>query len=216
MRRLLRIALACSCLAVLVACRQPPSTRAQSEAAPQRPELREELLRLRTEDQADRVGFAAAVTRQDDAFMKRLQEADLRRESRLKAIVSTAGWPSVALVGRDGVEAAWLLLQHAQDAAWQSTMLPVLERSAEAGEVERSDVALLTDRVLIRSGRPQRYGNAFSIVGGRMVADPIEDEKNVDARRAALGLSSMADYAKLLAEQNGIPVDWPRKPQTSR
>ena len=90
-------------------------------------------------------------------------------------------------------------------------MLPVVERAAEAGDVPKSEVALLTDRVLVRSGRSQRYGSSFSIVSGRLVADPIEDEANVDARRATVGLPSMAEYAKLLLELNGMPVEWPRK-----
>ena len=169
------------------------------------------MLQLKKYDQAERVDFAVKESRNDTDYIRRLQESDSRREARLKAIVSTEGWPSIALVGRDGVEAAWLLLQHATDTAWQASLLPVLERTAETGEVRRSDVALLTDRVLVRSGRAQRYGNSFSIISGQLVADPIEDEENVDVRRAAVGLPSMAEYVKLLAELNGLPVEWPRK-----
>lgn len=198
------------CWPIVVACAQPVPVRAQ-DAAPKRPELRAELLQLRQQDQAERVGFAVAVSRNDTVYLRRLQESDSRRETRLKAIVATEGWPSTALVSRDGVEAAWLLLQHATDTAWQASLLPVLERAAEAGDVRPSDVALLTDRVLVRSGRPQRYGSSFSIVSGRLVADPIEDEDNVDIRRASVGLPPMAEYAKLLADLNSLPVEWPRK-----
>src|SRR5262245_7294827 len=91
--------------AIVVACAQPLLVRAQY-APPQRPELREELLQLRQADQADRVGFAAAAARNDAAFGRRLQESDSRREARLKAIVAAYGWPSPALVHRDGVDAA--------------------------------------------------------------------------------------------------------------
>jgi hypothetical protein len=209
-RGVLRTGLNWAGLTIVLACVQPVLVRAQG-ATPPRPELRAELLQLREDDQAARVGFALAVSRNDTDYLRRLQESDSRREARLKAIVAAEGWPSTALVGRDGVEAAWLLLQHATDAAWQAQMLPVLERAAEAGDVRRQDVALLTDRVLVRSGRAQRYGNSFSIIGGRLIADPIEDEGNVDARRAAVGLPPMAEYAKLLAESNGLPVEWPRK-----
>lgn len=183
--------------------------RAQQPA--ERPELRTELLQLYKDDQAERVGFAAAVSRNDTDYLRRLLDSDARREARLKTIVVAEGWPSVALVGRDGVEAAWMLLQHAADTTWQASMLPILERAAEAGEVDRSDVALLTDKILVRSGRAQRYGSSFSISGGRLVADPIEDEQHVEARRAAVGLPPMADYAHLLEELNGLPVEWPRK-----
>ena len=209
-RGVLRTTLNWACWTIVVACAHPVLVRAQS-ATPQRPELRAELLQLREDDQAARVGFALAVSRNDADYLRRLQESDSRREARLKAIVATEGWPSTDLVGRDGVEAAWLLLQHSTDIAWQANMLPVLERAAEAGDVRREDVALLTDRVLVRSGRAQRYGSSFSIIGGRLIADPIEDEGNVDARRAAVGLPPMAEYAKLLSELNSLPVEWPRK-----
>jgi hypothetical protein len=115
-------------------------------------------------------------------------------------------------VGKDGVEAAWLILQHSPDNAWQEQMLPVLERAAAAGEMSRTEVTLLTDRVLVHRGKPQRYGNSFSFKDGRLVADPIEDIGGLDARRAALGLPTMGEYVRHLAELYKMPVEWPPKP----
>jgi hypothetical protein len=175
------------------------------------PLLRAELLELARDDQADRERFSDAVKANDKEYEERLTEKDAARTTRLKAIVGDHGWPTPALVGHDGVEAAWLMLQHSGDLAWQKAMLPVLERAASAGEIHRNDVALLTDRVLVRSGQPQRYGSSFSMVDGRLVADPIEDEQNVDARRAEIGLPPMADYAVLLADAYKLPVEWPRR-----
>jgi len=173
--------------------------------------LRQELLELARVDQADREGFTDAITGKDVESLKRLTENDAARTQRLKTIVGQHGWPTAALVGHDGVGAAWLILQHTADSAWQKTMLPVLEKAAAAGDIRRSDVAMLTDRVLVRSGQPQRYGSSFSIVDGRLVADPIEDERTVDVRRAEVGLPAMADYARMLAETYKVPVEWPRK-----
>jgi hypothetical protein len=50
-------------------------------------------------------------------------------------------------------------------------------------------------------------------VNGRLVAEAIEDEINVDSRRAAVGLPSMAEYALLLADLYKMPVEWPRQPK---
>lgn len=180
-------------------------------SSPANPQLRTELIRMRDEDQAAREGFERAVSRNDTDYADRLTQADTARTGRLKTIVAADGWPTVAAVGRDGVQAAWLLLQHAPDLEWQASMLPVLERSADAGDVSRASVATLTDRVLVRSGKPQRYGSSFSIVDGRLVADAIEDEEHVDTRRAAVGLPSMAEYVALLRESSGLPVEWPRR-----
>ena len=173
--------------------------------------LRQELVRLVGEDQADRESVGDALKAHDAAFMKRMSDHDAARTARLKAIVAEHGWPTVALVGKEGVNAAWLLLQHTQDVAWQASMLPAVERAAEAGEVRKQDVAMLTDRVLVRAGKPQRYGCSFSLADGKMVADPIEDLEHLDARRAAVGLPPMAEYVKVLAEGYEMPVEWPPK-----
>ena len=111
-------------------------------------------------------------------------------------------------MGKEGVNAAWLLLQHTDDWAWQASLLPAVERAAEAGEVRKQDLATLTDRVLVRSGKPQRYGCSFSMKDGKLVADPVEDLAHLDARRAAVGLPPMADYVRKLAEVYEFPVVW--------
>ena len=138
--------------------------------------------------------------------------ADSARTRRLKQIVASRGWPTPVVVGEDGAEAAWLILQHSPDYAWQERMLPRLEKAAAAGEMSRTEVALLTDRVLVHGGKPQRYGNSFTFKNGRLLADPIEDIGGLDARRAALGLPTMAEYVRHLAEAYKMPVEWPPKP----
>jgi hypothetical protein len=174
--------------------------------------LRAELVRLGAEDQEGREDIGALVTRNDTALLFRFMRADSARTRRLKEIIASHGWLTPGLVGKDGVEAAWLILQHSPDNAWQEQMLPVLERAAAAGEMSRTEVTLLTDRVLVHRGKPQRYGNSFSFKDGRLVADPIEDIGGLDARRAALGLPTMREYVRQLGEMYKTPVEWPPKP----
>jgi hypothetical protein len=200
---------------IMIACRtsavpsgaETPALRAAIDAS-----LRAELLRLEVEDQEGRGDIAALVSSNDTALLFRFMKADSARTRRLKEIVASHGWLTPALVGKDGVEAAWLVLQHSPDYAWQEQMLPVLESAALAGEIRRTDVALLTDRVLVHRGKPQRYGNSFTFRNGRLVADPIEDIGGLDARRAALGLPTMRDYVRQLGEAYKTPVEWPPKP----
>ena len=200
----------------LVACRttttKPPGEIVQTPRTQIDTALRAELLRLEVEDQKGRKDIAALVARNDTAVLFRFMRADSARTRRLKEIIAGHGWLTPALVGKDGVGAAWLILQHSPDYSWQEQMLPVLERAAAAGEMSRTDVALLTDRVLVHRGRPQRYGNSFSIRDGRLVADPIEDIGGLDARRAAIGLPTMREYVRQLGEMYKTPVEWPPKP----
>ncbi len=181
---------------------------AQEPTAP-RADLRTELERLGREDQAGREGIAAAAAANDTLFLKRMMAGDSARTARLREIVAAHGWPGRALVGEEGARAAWLILQHGDDTAFQEAMLPRLWDAAAAGDVSRADVAMLTDRVLVRRGEPQRYGSSFSMLDGRLVADPIGDLSGLEARRAEVGLPPMAEYVAMMRKMYGVPVIWP-------
>lgn len=183
--------------------------RAQQAAAPTDSALVRDLVRLAREDERERSGLAAAAARRDSSYLRRFVVSDSLRSEWLEALVGERGWPTPALVGDAGVRAAWVLLQHSPDAAFQARMLPDVERAAERGELPRAEVAMLTDRVLLKSGRRQRYGTSFSVRDGRLVPDPIEDLAGLDARRKALGMPDIAAYARLLGQLYGLPVEWP-------
>ncbi|AKJ06757.1 hypothetical protein ATI61_105271 [Archangium gephyra] len=164
--------------------------------AAQNPQLRDELLRMMEEDQAARRAAGAARFK-DTAANERMKAIDLENTARMKEIVAQVGWPTKTLVSERGARAAWLLVQHAdQDVAFQRQCLPLLEKSVAAGEGSPMELAYLTDRVLVAEGKPQRYGTQFHQVEGKHVPRPIEDEANVDARRAAVGLGTMAEYTE--------------------
>ncbi|WP_309894118.1 DUF6624 domain-containing protein [Archangium sp.] len=162
--------------------------------AAQKPELRDELLRMVEEDQSVRRA-AGAVGFQDAAANERMKATDVKNTARMKEIIAQNGWPTKALVGERASRAAFLLVQHADlDPAFQRQCLPMLEKAVAAGEGSAQDLAYLTDRVLVAEGKPQRYGSQFHNVDGKLTLRPIEDEANVDARRAAVGLEPLAEY----------------------
>lgn len=171
--------------------------------------LRDTLLLFGREDQAGRDSVGIAVARQDTIFMKRLAQADSAHMRWLQAAIATHGWPTRSVVGDSAAKAAWLMLQHSPDAAFQATMLPQLTDLAARDEMPRADVAMLTDRVLSHQGKPQRYGTQFSQHADTLVADPIADLGNLDSLRATVGLPTMAEYVKLLAQMYKVPVQWP-------
>ncbi len=224
-----RLILAAGLLSGLPACAHLLADRAAREAAPgheaapasadptdtatlgitaagvQRPRLRDELVRMAAEDQAVRAAWAATGFR-DKAAGERLRTLDARNTARLKAIVQAHGWPGRLMVGPEGTRAAFLLVQHADgDPAFQAMCLPLVEAAAARGELEKQHVALLTDRVLVARGAPQRYGTQFVSKGGEWVPHPIEDEANVDARREAMDLMPLAEYKAQLLKAYGRP-----------
>lgn len=98
-------------------------------------------------------------------------------------------FPAKRLVCDDGFYAAFILIQHADlDAAFQKAVLPLLEKAVRAFETPTFYFAYLTDRTLTGEGKPQQYGSQLKIEDGKVVPLPIEDQIDVDKRRAKLGL----------------------------
>lgn len=88
---------------------------------------------------------------------------------------------------------AWLLVQHADDdPAFQVAMLRLMELLAAHDEVNKRNVAMLTDRVMLKLVGRQRYGTQFTCQDGRHTPLPLEDEATLANRRAAMGLDTLA------------------------
>lgn len=168
--------------------------------------LRQELLDRMAEDQAAQHGAIAAGGGQAWAQLTPLNE---RNTTWLKAVVAEKGWPGFSLVGRDGAKAAWLLVQHADhDPAFQAQMLLLMEQAAINNEAEYSDLALLTDRVLLAQGKPQCYGTQFTQrADGSLELQPTADMEAVGALREKAGLPPLDEYKKILSEGYGKPVN---------
>src|SRR5262245_46456624 len=159
--------------------------------------LRRELLEMCEVDQNVRQGFGPHMSAEKVA---KIEAADAKHVSSMKAIVTQYGWPGQSLVGKDGAHAAWLLVQHA-DSTFMAQCLPLMERSVVAGEASARDYAYLLDRVLMQQGKLQVYGTQFTFgAGGELLLHPIEDAEHVDERRRAVGLPSMAEQEKAMRE----------------
>lgn len=187
-----------------------------------KPELREELLTRTNRDQKVRMAMIektkalAAVGKgepdkqsaEEKAELAKLfhdvEAADIENTAWLKGIVAKQGWPTISDIGKDGFNAAWLLVQHADaDRPFQKRCLELMEKLPR-NEVIPINVAYLTDRVLVAEGKKQKYGTQFTQVNGRHQPQPIEDEANVDKRRTELGLSTMAEYTRQIEKMYGI------------
>lgn len=131
--------------------------------------------------------------RQCPMEVNRVVAVDKRNLKALRKLIAERGIPTEQRVGRKGMSAFWLLVQHAQDDALQEQVLKAI--SVKHSGIAPDPVALLTDRVRVHEGRPQVYGSQFHFAGKEFLPYPIEDEKNVDQRRKKVGLPPLADYA---------------------
>jgi hypothetical protein len=152
------------------------------------PALRKELLALAAQDQRARFAIKSA---DDKPAIEAVMAIDRAATARMKEVIAKHGWPGKKIVGVDGANAAWLLVQHADaDPAFQKDCLAKMEPLVQTGEVSGKDYAYLFDRVAIADGRPQRYGTQFD---GEDIA-PLEDPAKVDERRKSVGLGTLAEY----------------------
>jgi len=168
--------------------------------------LRKELLRRRDEEQKLRHQMIEAGKKGLVPADLAKQLADTYRANRewFKGVVEKKGWPGQTTVGFDGEDAAWLLTQNADpDPAFQKQALKLLEEAVKRKDARPVHVAYLTDRVLAGEGKKQPYGTQFMLKDGKMDPRPIEDEANVDKRRAEVGLVPLAEYRKQLEQIYG-------------
>jgi hypothetical protein len=166
------------------------------------PELRRKLLAMADIDQKMRNELISKMSAHpiDSMDVARLDSIDDLNTKRFKEIIAQNGWPGISMVGNDGAEAVFLVVQHSRDTLFQRSCLALLQNAFMAGGASGQHLALLTDRVRLREGKAQLYGSQAKIVDGKLVLEPIEDEANVDKRRAELGLPPLSKYLELLKQ----------------
>ncbi len=170
----------------------PTTTVSTTTEAPDvmEPALREELLAMMDEDQAEMMGEVAT-----DNYRARTE--------RLAELLGEYGWPGFDLVGEDGSLAAWVIAQHADlDLDVQQRALELLREAAERDQASRGDLAYLHDRVAVATGEPQLYGTQIRCGDDRLPvpATPIADVASVDDRRAEAGLPPLEEYVAEMTE----------------
>jgi hypothetical protein len=160
--------------------------------------LRQELLAMQSRDQELRQVLSAghgAGTPVEQAELEQIMHVDKVHTARMQEIIQRFGWPGRSLVDEDGAQAAWLLLQHAdQVPEFQKQCLELLQTAVLANEASPAHLAYLTDRVRCHEGKPQVYGTQGQITNGEVSIGEIEDRDHVDERRAEVGLEPLADY----------------------
>src|SRR5262249_30196257 len=130
---------------------------AQHPSASDLARARTELEARGREDQQVREGFGVGG-QIDSATVPPMMHTDSANTTWLKTWVARWGWPTVAQVGKDAVQSAFLIVQHAvHDTAFMRAMLPNIQEAHARGDLDGGAVAMLTDRVEVKSGHPQIY-----------------------------------------------------------
>ncbi len=130
-----------------------------------------------------------------DSLQQVMTERDRANLQSVKQIIKEHGWVSPSLVGIQGAQGLFLVIQHA-DLQTQETYLPLILAAEEQGNILSSNVAILLDRVAMRQGKKQKYGSQGfrDKESGQAYIYPIEDLDNLEAHRKSMGLPPMKDY----------------------
>ena len=166
--------------------------------------LRQELLDLGKEDQQVRARITGPEPPPE--LIAEMNRVDLKTRTRLREIIKQTGWPLISTVGFDGVNAVWLIAQHAdRDLAFQKQALTLMRAAARRGEAAKEHLAFLIDRVRVAEGKLQIYGSQNEYKDGHLVMRPVVDAKNLDRRRKRMGLPPIDFSLKWLQQQTSRP-----------
>lgn len=130
-------------------------------------------------------------------FMLDWRRSDSLCLAKAEAIIQQYGYPGKTMVGESRQDAIWLVIQHAP-LAKQEQYFPLIDAAAQKGEMRKSAWALLVDRIRMHKGQAQIYGSQVvrDKTSGGWIFHEIEDEANVDKRRAEVGLGPLEEYAQ--------------------
>lgn len=178
-------------------------------------ELRQRLLDMVDEDHRVRAELAA-TGELFQGYAPRMAEVHSRNAQELESVTERYGWPGKSLVGDDGANAAWLILQHAIGSpSLQRRCLAILREAASQGEIEAAHVAYLEDRICFLERRPQLYGTQFDWdENGQMSPWLLKDAVKVDEYRRSVGLGPLAERLEQVRIELGgeaKPSDFKRR-----
>jgi len=134
------------------------------------------------------------------------QNIDEQNLITIVSLIEKCGMPTLNEVSQKQMNAIWLVIQHS-DNAHRKKYFPHLKMAAENGDLNKANVALMEDRILLKDGKPQIYGSQLLATQFNAEGEPqnlelynLEDPEYVDKRRKEVGLGPLKEYLK----QSGI------------
>ena len=165
--------------------------------------IQQKLQSLYETDQRYRIILDSLVTKEklewnDPQIQKWIpiaQQQDSINLAETRLLLDKYGWLGIDKIGKKANETLFLIIQHADN----TTILqyfPLLVQSYEMGQTPAKYYAMMLDRILSDSGRPQVFGTQMQMkkVDGKFIPFPIQNEKEVEQRRKKVGLEPLAIY----------------------
>lgn len=126
-------------------------------------------------------------------------------QKRLKEIFDKYGFVGFDLVGEEGSQNFWLMVQHSDhNPNFQKEVLEKMKVQVEKQNAESSNYGFLMDRVNLNTGKPQIYGTQVDYNFDIAQAFPknLADSANVNERRKSIGLEPIEQYLNRMTLMN--------------
>jgi hypothetical protein len=142
-----------------------------------------------------------------NAEMEALQTANGKE---LESLIERFGWPDKEIDGEEAVKSAWYIVMHAISLpSLQRKVLGILESDRTA--CLPAQLAMLEDRVLVFSGKKQKYGTQMDWnSNGNLNPYPIENIEQVDLLRKEVNLPPLRESIITLRERAITEQDHPQ------
>ena len=170
------------------------------------PKLADEINRMYELDQSVQTDIMTAAqngatTEKVNELIKIQLETFKKHIPILKKIIAENGYPTYDLVGKEAGNQFFTMIQHSDvDLKFQKDCLKIIAKLVKKTQANAKSFAFLTDRVNINSGKPQIYGSQLDYKDDKAVSKNLKDPKNVNKRRAEVGLEPLEDYLKTATE----------------
>jgi len=154
---------------------------------------KEQALQAKIDEATDKFGDEQALFELDE----QQQKMNVEHMTKLEDLMSSADWISSKKYGKTACEQALSIMKNASGERLEPH-LDVILKAAENGEANPAQVAYVHDKVLMYQGKKQLYGTQIAFNEKKGINDvyPIQDEANVDKRRAEVGLEPLANALK--------------------
>jgi VWFA-related protein len=176
--------------------------------------LKEELLKMAVQQRE----MLLQVVNKDQAKQSdqdKLHKLYEKNTGRLCQIITTTGWPTTALVDREGVFATFQILKNGTFEL-QRDLLPVIVAAIKKDPFQKPEFAGLYDRLRVSAGMKQIFGTQAVSTGGFLILYPIEDEAKVNERRKEYGLAELDVHIRNLERTFGKSLVKARQPPNSQ
>lgn len=133
----------------------------------------------------------------------------------LEKIVQQYGYPGFKQVGKKSSNNFWLLVQHADaHPEFQRKILKLMQAEVKHKNASPVNYAYLTDRIAMNAGQPEEYGTQVVYEGdglGKAVPKSLRDPKNVNKRRADIGMEPLENYLGMMTKMH-VEMNTPHPP----